>query len=510
MLDRRCSGGETGGRQFRVAVPGGPGAVPPLASRFEEGPPPADHRRVQIPLVREEHEVVGGGLVAGGVGGEQVVPGPGPRLGDEFLVLAEDEVHQSLFLRGEFARELLGVGRLRGRAPQRGDRRLEATPQDAVKGVVIGLGDGVEFVVVAPGARDGQPHQPARDGVDAVVDDVVDVPHEVAADGQEPEGRQGLLVLEVEPVGRNLFRHEPVERQVAVERPDDVIPVGPRPRVLLPLEEDVPLVVGVPGHVEPVPAPALAVVGGGQQAIDDFLVGVRGLVRLERGDFTRRRRQPEEVEREAADQRPPVGLRGGPQLLLGQFRPEERVHRGARAVPRNLRPLDGPEGPVIGRHGLGLRLRRREQRGPGGPRSAEGHPFLEGGHAGVGELPVRRHLHFAGVLHGRDQTALGRLAGDDDGAVGPTREGRVAGVEPKARLLDLRPVAGHAPFDQGRADRPLEEFLSGRGGVAKARRVEGDREGQPADRPAVSSGSGYHARSPGNAPVEPAAGVGEL
>ena len=62
------------------------------------------------------------------------------------------------------------------------------------------------------------------------------------------------------------------------------------------------------GQVEPVLAPALAVMRAGEQAIDQPLVGVRPVVAEERVDLVGRRRQAGQVERDAADQRDAIGL----------------------------------------------------------------------------------------------------------------------------------------------------------------------------------------------------------
>ena len=86
--------------------------------------------------------------------------------------------------------------------------------------------------------------------------------------------------------------------------------------------------VGVADHVEPVPAPALAVGGRGEQPVDDLREGVRRLVRQERVDLLGRRRQAGQVEGRAADQRPLVGGRRGRQALRLELREDERGRSG--------------------------------------------------------------------------------------------------------------------------------------------------------------------------------------
>ena len=82
------------------------------------------------------------------------------------------------------------------------------------------------------------------------------------------------------------------------------------------LGEDVALGVGVAGDVEPVAAPALAVVRRGEQAIDEAGEGVGGGVAFEGVDLLGRRRHAPEVDGGAADQGPLVGA-----VAMGSFRP---------------------------------------------------------------------------------------------------------------------------------------------------------------------------------------------
>ena len=76
----------------------------------------------------------------------------------------------------------------------------------------------------------------------------------------------------------------------------------------MPGRGDHPLVdVGVAQDVEPVPAVADAVLLAGEQPVDHLLVGVRRLVAEERVLLGERRREADQVEGDAAEQRPLVG-----------------------------------------------------------------------------------------------------------------------------------------------------------------------------------------------------------
>ena len=97
---------------------------------------------------------------------------------------------------------------------------------------------------------------------------------------------------------------------VAVEGADDVVAIAPGVGAVRVVLEAVG--VGVADDVEPVAAPALAVVRRGEQAVDEFLVGVGRLVGEEGVDLFGRRRQAGQIERDAADER----ARGRPEARV--------------------------------------------------------------------------------------------------------------------------------------------------------------------------------------------------
>ena len=85
---------------------------------------------------------------------------------------------------------------------------------------------------------------------------------------------------------------------------------------------------GEPRHVEPVPAPALAEAGRGEQPIDDLREGVGRVVGDERVDFFRGGRQADEVEGHAAEERLPVGVGDGRESFGFERGEEEAVDVG--------------------------------------------------------------------------------------------------------------------------------------------------------------------------------------
>ena len=200
--------------------------------------------------------------------------------------------------------------------------------------------------------------------------------------------------------GEHLLDH-PVVGLVRVERLDD--PVAPPPDVRLALA-DLRLVavpVAVPPDVHPVPAPALAVLRRGEQAIDDRLV-VRQLV----AQLLRRRRQADQIEIDAPQQQVRRRFANRRQLQLGVLGGDEGVDRiggpGRVGDVRHRRPNRLLERPVIR---LALHL-RPAVRAPASIQAPQHGDLLFGQ-----RLAFRRHFQFAPPLDGRDQPAIAALAG---------------------------------------------------------------------------------------------------
>ena len=140
----------------------------------------------------------------------------------------------------------------------------------------------------------GQRQEPPRNDINPVIDRVV-VVHELAATGQEPQTSEDSFVLaQVELIGGKLLEQKLVVRQIVIERTNDVIAIRESKRAVGR---------GVSGHIQPVTAPALAVMRRGQQSIHDSLVRLRRPVRHEGRDLFRRRRQADQVVRRPPDQR---------------------------------------------------------------------------------------------------------------------------------------------------------------------------------------------------------------
>ena len=213
------------------------------------------------------------------------------------------------------------------------------------------------------------------------------------------------------------------------------------------------------------------------------------LVRLERVDVGRCRRQPRQVERHPPNERPPIGRTDRLQPLLGQLRREKGVD-GVRRLSghRDLRHrrisdrLERPMLPLLVGRLPGAGLLRRGRTSVVGPGSPGLDPFFHDRDLVARQERAGRHFDPAVVLdRGNEQALRGIARHDRRTAVAPLHERR-SRIEPQARLRLVVAVALHALLEQERPDLPLEEFVvtarRGLGSLKMAARH--DTEGQPA------------------------------
>jgi len=251
------------------------------------------------------------------------------------------------------------VGLQLGRGGQRLDDHLRVV-EDPSQRVIIFVGDRVELVGVATGAGDGQAEESPGEHVDPIVErfgaglgfavGVAAVGPVGRPDGEEPAAGPRLGLLRHQVAG-HLLSDELVERQVPVETSDHPVAVVPRVGQGGVVEESTEPV-AVAGHVQPVPAPAFAVMRGIQQSVDQAGPRVGTVVLLERPDLLGSRRQADQVECHTADQRAAVG--GRCPVESRGFEPGE--DKPVDVLPAPVGPLDGglfrlaqgPVGPVSG------------------------------------------------------------------------------------------------------------------------------------------------------------------
>ena len=302
-------------------------------------------------------------------------------------------------------------------------------PEDAGQRVVVPNRDGIELVVVATGAAQGQPQESPEAGVQLFVDDVHPHLHGVVfrqhlgTQGEESGGRpalqRGLQITRIgQEVSRQLLSHEQIVGLVPVEGLDHVIPIAEGGRMRHVLVQ--PVGIGVAGHVQPVAAPALSIAGRGQETFDQPGVGARRPVLEEVPDLFDGGGKTGQIEAGPPNQGPPVGGRGWFQSFRFQASQYESVDgRTDPASAPDLRQgglqrrVECPEA-----FRLGGRLVRIDSHAPGG---AHPDPIREQDDVLIRKPARKGHAQFLVAMGdgANQQTRLG-IAGDDGRAAGAT------------------------------------------------------------------------------------------
>ncbi len=313
---------------------------------------------------------------------------------------------------------------------------IHGVVEDAGKRVVIGLRNGIVLVIVAAGAGDSQAHEAAGYGIDAVmplisagdfVRAVVVIP---GPEAQKAGAGEHLgAVFGIHQVARELSFDEAIVRHIVVEGLDHpiAITIGVGVGAITSGErlETAVIVFAEAGDIEPLAAPALAIVGRGEETIDQFGVSVWRNVLFESSDLFRRGGKAGEVEGGPADQVMLAGLANGMEAFLFQPGKDEPINFGASPASvfdggrgLILKGLEGPEVPAFRGDGV-LTVGLGENGGAFRPDSSGLDPGLESFDIGGLELAALRHAKI-GVrfFEAGDERACGGIAGFERGAVG--------------------------------------------------------------------------------------------
>ncbi len=214
---------------------------------------------------------------------DQRVDAPEPRFGERFADFAFEP------------RQLFAIGIQPLRRIDRHQRRSRAD-HDAVQSIEVALADGIEFVIMAAGARDRHAQERLRDYVDLVVGEThllvervgrgVAVLHHTKVPQAEHRLVQPELAIDAwlrRQIAGQVLDDEPVIRHVVVEGTNQVVAVPPRKRNRrVPLA---PVRFGVAEPVHPMPGPAFTEAGRIEIAVDQRFVRARRWVVDESLDF---------------------------------------------------------------------------------------------------------------------------------------------------------------------------------------------------------------------------------
>ena len=249
--------------------------------------------------------------------------------------------------RRSFGGDRLGAGRglslADGDLDRGSDRPLPVldTVEDRLDAEVVLLGHRVELVAMTAGAVERQAEEGLADDADHVLHLLltrvgtlrgvglgVAGPVPGAAD-EHARGNNAVAGHRFEDVAGELFLHETVVGLVVVEAPDDVVAVVPSPVAWMVVFKS--LALGIADDVEPVPSPAFAVVGRGEELVDEPSPGDIGGIGHEGIDLLGARRQPDQIDEQAPDEDVGIGGAGGGEAGS----PEPLEHPG---IDRATRP----------------------------------------------------------------------------------------------------------------------------------------------------------------------------
>ena len=232
---------------------------------------------------------------------------------------------------------------------------LGRVSEECRQGIELALGDGIELVVVASGASDGESEENHAGGIGSIlgIDGFVFFRNDPAFVGgdvtpMKAGGHQPIQVRVRQQVPGDLLDRKLVEGLVPVEGPDHPIAIGPHLSIVV----DVDTVgVSIARRVQPVAGPMFSPVPRLQQVVHQVLIGLTGVVAQKTVQGSGVRRQPGQVQGDTASQGAFIGFRRRRQphcFQPGQNEPVQRVanpgfvfHRGRFAPPNGL------EGPVL-------------------------------------------------------------------------------------------------------------------------------------------------------------------
>ena len=345
---------------------------------------------------------------------------------------------------------------------------VDSRVEEGVHLVVLTMRDRIVLMCMALGTPYGEAEPDRAGRVDPVHDLLdpclfrVDAPF-LIDDGLAMETRRDQLRLGRAWIRRSgqeipgeLLDGEAIEWLVVVDRLDD--PVAIRPHLPLAIDR-IAMSIGIPCLVEPMAPPALPVMGGGEQPIDQLaiellLLGDRpGLESRDKSrHLLRARQQPGQIEREPSDQGRRVRLRRRCDPLRLQAGQDERVD----LVPHPARLTNRRRG------GPGERLK-----GPvalitcplGDPAAEQ--LGLGGGDRGALRGRGRHHLRRLVGGDPSQQFTLLRSARRNDPVATTILCRPLERVEAQSGLaiLLVRPVAGEAPIREDGSDVTIEADL---------------------------------------------------
>ena len=276
---------------------------------------------------------------------------------------------------------------------------------------------------------------------------------------QKTRRRRRVEVFGVQDIPRQLQTDELIKRHIGVERFDHpvAIVIGPRTETI----ELVSATLREPRGIQPVPPPAFAVSGTGQQLVDHLVEGVGRLIRDERRHLFGGRWQTDKVEVSPPDELFLArGFGGGDAGLLLSL--THKTVDWLRDIRRGNRSERSERPPVLPLFNIDLPLHLRRRLSRSRVRRTHVDPYGKVGDDVIRQCPSRRHLQSF-EPQGLHQEALRGLPLHQRRPRIPARRDPGSAIQKQAalqllRLTRLNRVTTLTVLHQHRADLLLEEL----------------------------------------------------
>ena len=201
--------------------------------------------------------------------------------------------------------------------------------KESAERIKVAGGERIKLMVVALGATGGLSHPSGTDGADAIGDHSGFVVFGLGAAffGGEDEaierGTDASLGGGIgEKIAGDLFDSEAIEAFVIVERLDHPIAIGPDIVGVIAVVADG---IGEADDIEPTDGHAFAVMGAGEEAIDEFFVGIGGGILEESGGFFCGGREADDIKGKSTDEGSAIGFWGGFEADFGEAFSDEKI-----------------------------------------------------------------------------------------------------------------------------------------------------------------------------------------
>lgn len=202
-------------------------------------------------------------------------------------------------------------------ANQRRIARLARATKHSIQRVVVGGGNRVILMIMATRTTHCKPKHPTRDHINTIIHDIMNVPNKATPQREVPHRRKRTLILtQLHHIRRKLMTYKIVVRKIFVKRADNIIAIGMGVREISVFLKYIPLRIGIPRYIQPMPSPPFTEVFRGKKPINKRIKRLRRVVRKEGSGFLGRWGHPSKIMISSADKRTSIRLRAHRKLRI--------------------------------------------------------------------------------------------------------------------------------------------------------------------------------------------------